>query len=376
MIRALQRAYSNQEHKFLGFRELANKLGVSDDYFTGKLYSPFVKKISDRIVDNIEAKIRWDLQEGDLEYSNYLICERAIDKYRDHKLGRSISFNPPSTPKGEIIEILREAYTKHPLLNPTPGQRINIDILCNNILNNIYHPVDSMNDKNPFSDKEVKFIFKKVREDLIDTFAAEKYNELYEKLCQHNPLSMLRYSNEKWTQYYESTEPKIEAWLNKIPLQSIIDSSKKFNKYYPDFIKIIRTQREILYALWGGRDLLTGELFTDIVSRKRVEQGLPELTGDALYEAALKEIDRHHFTILWIRGNHIEFMKRDCSLPALVPLSKSSHAAIRGAPRVWEQNFKEANEAVFNGKPYIPHWWRSKYQKDFENYLRGEGWFV
>ncbi|MFX1328804.1 MAG: hypothetical protein ACFE91_11810 [Promethearchaeota archaeon] len=219
--------------------------------------------------------------------------------------------------------------TKHPILNPTPGQRINIDLLCNIILDNIYHPVDSRNDKNPFSDKEIKFIFKKAREDLIDTFAAEKYNELYEKLCKHNPLSMLRYSNEKWAQYYESTEPKIKAWLNKIPLQSIIDSSKKFNKYYPDFIKIIRTQREILYALWGGRDLKSGKLFADIVNKRREQQGLDKLTGDALYEEALKEIERHYLTILWIRGNHIEFMKRDCSLPALVPLSKSSHAAIR-----------------------------------------------
>ncbi len=80
--------------------------------------------------------------------------------------------------------------------------------------------------------------------------------------------------------------------------------------------------------------------------------------------------------ILRIKGNHIEFMKRDCSLPALVPLSGSSHAAIRGAPRKWELNFKRANEAVFNGKAFIPDWWLPQYQKEFENYLRKQGWIV
>lgn len=124
------------------------------------------------------------------------------------------------------------------------------------------------------------------------------------------------------------------------------------------------------------RDLKTGKLFTDIVNKRREQQGLDKLTGDALYEEALKEIQRHHYKILWIKGSHIEFMKRDCGLEALVPLSKSSHAAIRGAPRKWELNFRRANEAIFNGKTFIPSWWDLIYQRKYSNYLRKNGWLI
>ena len=103
------------------------------------------------------------------------------------------------------------------------------------------------------------------------------------------------------------------------------------------------------------------------------------MTGDALYEAALKLIDRHHYEIFYIiprrgKGPHIEFMKRDCRLQALVPLTDVSHGKIRGEALKWEGRFREAKEAVMRGKLYIPSWWEVEDRIAFAQDLRREGW--
>lgn len=158
----------------------------------------------------------------------------------------------------------------------------------------------------------------------------------------------------------------------------ITSNPSAYNKYHPRFSNpdIIRTQRELLYLEWGGRDLATGTLFTETVKQKRAEQGLPDLTGNELYEAALLLIDRHHYQILQMRlGRSPLFMKRDCRLQALVPLTDISHAEIRKDAQVWEQRFIEAKQAVLRGELYIPSWWDVKDRIAYAQYLRKDaGW--
>ena len=66
---------------------------------------------------------------------------------------------------------------------------------------------------------------------------------------------------------------------------------------------------------------------------------------------------------------HIEFIKFDCRLQALVPLSDSSHAAIRGKPKYWEANFEKAMNKWLNGEWYIPEWWGVKSKREFRDHL-------
>lgn len=117
--------------------------------------------------------------------------------------------------------------------------------------------------------------------------------------------------------------------------------------------KIMRIQQEILLSEWGRRDAMTGDPFK---------------IGD--------KINRHHYKILFISGSNIEFIKFDCRISALVPLTDSSHAAIRNDPLIWEERFERAKLAMSKGLPFIPDWWSLQNQRDFRSYLRSIGYNV
>jgi len=116
---------------------------------------------------------------------------------------------------------------------------------------------------------------------------------------------------------------------------------------------IRQIQIELLLMLWDNRDALTGERF---------ESGVP--------------VHRHHYRILYISGNHIEFIKFDCRLQAQVPLSAASHAAVGSTTqaRRYADRFKEAMEAWFNGEWYVPDWFTYlSDKKAFADHLRSLG---
>ena len=229
----------------------------------------------------------------------------------------------------------------------------------------------------PASDRIIQYTLLKAKEALFNKVIKDwQYDELLDAISTYAPYIVKFYQNDDFVNYYKRHEPVFERWLTHVPLNLITSNPNVYNKYHSSFSNpdVIRTQREILYLEWGGRDLVTGKLFKDTVNEERGKQGLPDLTGNELYKAALLLIDRHHYQILQIVWGKITFMKRDCRLQALMPLTDASHGKIRGNPREWERKFREAKEAVLKGKLYIPPWWDVKDRIAFAQYLRKEGW--
>jgi len=147
--------------------------------------------------------------------------------------------------------------------------------------------------------------------------------------------------------YLENTEKYFEEY-NKQTLirfkqaKGNVRSIKAINKYctLPNAMwespKIAAVQSDLLSELWDGRDAHTGKPLSTVV--------------------------RHHYTIIYWDGNKVGYIKYDCRLVALVPLSQSSHLKMltssAEAIREYEANFKGVMESLMKGVWAVPEWWR------------------
>ena len=107
-------------------------------------------------------------------------------------------------------------------------------------------------------------------------------------------------------------------------------------------------QSDLLSELWDSRDAHTGKPSSTVI--------------------------RHHYTVLYWDGSKVGYIKYDCRLVALVPLSRSSHLIMTTssakAIKEYEANFKRVMENLMKGVWDVPDWWTNlDYKKSFEKNL-------
>ncbi|TKJ18246.1 MAG: hypothetical protein CEE43_18470 [Promethearchaeota archaeon Loki_b32] len=157
--------------------------------------------------------------------------------------------------------------------------------------------------------------------------------------------------------YLENTEKIFEEY-NKQTLirfkqaKGDVRSIKAINKYctMPNAMwkspRIAAVQSDLLSELWDGRDAHTGKPLSTVV--------------------------RHHYTIIYWDGNKVGYIKYDCRLVALVPLSQSSHLMMltssAKAIREYEANFKRVMENLMNGIWDVPTWWKRENPKALKSF--------
>ncbi|MFW9878834.1 MAG: hypothetical protein ACFFG0_37620 [Candidatus Thorarchaeota archaeon] len=222
----------------------------------------------------------------------------------------------------------------------------------------------------------LKSLYLKARNDFSSRKARETLFKAMKNYFPHFSLLLLTeksgISASLRLNYFSETESYLKAYTKKLwkdnNLKELIGNKKykeiqRINDYIAtpnaNFHALNEIQTKLLLAIFDSRDLKTGDPFKEDSNGNIVEK-----------------VNRHHYEILFISGRHIEFIKFDCSLQALVPLTDSSHMGIRGNPRRWSKYFKEVMEAIINGEPIIPSWWNIGNKRDYKKYLRSLGFII
>ncbi|MFX1480562.1 MAG: hypothetical protein ACFFCI_20930, partial [Promethearchaeota archaeon] len=229
---------------------------------------------------------------------------------------------------------------------------------------NFVNTIDKL--RNPDPDEPPSFnslrnLYLHARKDIANK---DVQQALFNAMRAYHPLfSILKSSRAsdfyKFLTYFDTAEQYFrEHFLTKLgEYQELTDQDKisAWNQYCQKSIanfndpNIRELQTALLLLVWDGRDALTGRKF---------EAGT--------------EVIRHHYRILFIGDGGIEYIKFDCRLQALVPLTRSSHAKMQSLTNAkeYESNFMTAMEKWLNGEWYVPTWWKDPNDiKAFEQHL-------
>lgn len=221
-----------------------------------------------------------------------------------------------------------------------------------------------LNSDTPVSFRFLENIYRKARKDLH----SDQAYSVFKAIRAYNPVFSIfiatggyRTSDTlKRLTYLETKERNLEEYLEWALIKfrkaggdsDKIDDMNKYcatpNNNWLQNPNIKQMQRELLLTLWADRDALTGELLKLVDSR------------------------RHHYRILYKLGSRIGYIKFDCRLQALVPLSVASHGAMNDASNAkkYEEYFKEIMENLMKGEWAIPYWWQNLADiKEFEKNL-------
>ncbi len=322
LTKILQKAYSSELNKYISIAKLGDLLTNDERYFRKSLFRTQILEFRDFKIQDFLIKIQTDLT-GD----NYKLAESALNRYLQlRQRGKVFSYSVPShvphKSELEILNLLREAYTFHPTLNPSPGKAMTFRYLFRNTLGKYTSFRRISKGINPISDKKLDFIYRKARQDLLQFFAPQQYADLMRALNRYKP---------QFKSYW-----KLDVYL--LSNLKVAPLSNQYPSTWTDRVK--RMQRIILGRLFAGKDALTGQPLTSTAHL-------------------------HH----WKFSN--PYKKMDCSLvynlqtgrlPALVPLSASSHGLVQNNP-AFEAIFEDALKRVLTGKP--PRHWSAALRKQF-----------
>lgn len=197
LIRAIQVAVSNELGKYIGVSRLSTIFKGWDGYFRRVLHSSERNNFGTRFLDQITQKIGGPISSSFMKKSvifqlkgeNLKIIEDAIKVYREVRL-KDIKYKyiiPDGAPNEQalqIIELLRKAYSKHPMINPS-NKFISYSRLFKDIMRKPTPFEHVLENKHPFTENMIDHIASQITKDLLEIYAPEEFAELNGELITY-----------------------------------------------------------------------------------------------------------------------------------------------------------------------------------------------
>ena len=198
----MQVAVSNELGIYIGVSELSTIFKGWDGYFRRIIHHTERNNIGARtlnqIINMMEEQITYTFKGREVSFQlrgeNLKIIEDAINVYRevrlkDVKYKYVIPLDAPNRQDILIIDMLRFAYSKHPLYNPS-GKEITYGKL-HTIINKDFQSV--YDNKHRFTSRTVEYILRRISLDLLDYYAPIQYDMLYAELSSYKTYVVARY---------------------------------------------------------------------------------------------------------------------------------------------------------------------------------------
>lgn len=219
LVRAMQTGVSNQLGRYIGVSELSTIFKGWDGYFRRVLYNTnklnFGIRSLNQIILKTKKPISYNFQKTlitfQLSIKNQKIIENAVENYieirlKDVKYKYIVPFGAPNEHGLRIIELLRKAYSKHPVFNPS-NKFISYTKLFKDIMKKPTPFEHAIDNKHPFTENMIDYISTQITKDLLDIYEPEIFTEL------NNELN----SYPSYTRSYESEPEEVfRYYMNHI----------------------------------------------------------------------------------------------------------------------------------------------------------------
>lgn len=385
----LQTAISRELGRWVSLREMGTMFrgreysgNPSDDsFFIRRIQGTEQKFRKDSIGDLlswIEDIISWNHDGVDysiqLSGDNYNLAKHSLSLYNDHVYNSKnvyvVDEEAPNVKSLKIINTLLLGYSEHPGINKNFAKK---GIAFRPLFERLeaYNWRVCRGESIEFSEKQVKHLLFKAKEDAMQLFAPRKFQTLINQIKDLYPHWWLTtfgmgkvdtYTLKDMIHYYRTYEPRMENYYKLALMNPSLVSQHSINRYYPGFLGspgqsvdgfLKRQQARIMLRQWGGRNPIDGtRIPTDSL-------GYP-----------LVSITAHHYEYAAI--NPLNFY--DCRISALVPILSADHLPTGTVHTIqWYNRFRLSKEAIAEGRIPVPMWWDNNIRLEYIRELKAQG---